>query len=278
MSEQKLLLNLGCGGNFHPDWTNLDLVSAHPQVQQADLSRGIPFPPDSADAIYHSHLLEHLTPTDATGFLAECLRVLKPGGVLRMAIPDLEQIARHYLESVKVAWQTPEPVALANHQWMQMEMLDQLVRNQSGGEMGKILAASGQVNHSFIRSRLGQEIETAQSHKITKGSKPGFLAGLLARFRRKMLRLLLGKKGLGQWDVVNFRRSGEIHQWMYDRVSLRQILKQTGFESFSICEAQESRIADFESYGLDSRSGKVLKPDSIFVEALKPSVSRQAAA
>ena len=100
----------------------------------------------------------------------------------------------------------------------------------------------------------------------------------MQRLKRKMIRLFFGKEFLAQMDEIQFRQSGEIHQWMYDRVSLRQLLTEEGFVAFSVCTASESVIPDYASYELDAKDGKTLKPDSIFVEAQKPSETTAAAA
>lgn len=49
------------------------------------------------DTIYSSHMLEHLDRAEAQSFLAECRRVLRPGGILRLAVPDLRNAAYQYL-------------------------------------------------------------------------------------------------------------------------------------------------------------------------------------
>ena len=89
--------NLGCGSQICPDWINIDLVRTGPGVVAHDLSTGIPLPDASCEVVYHSHVLEHLRRPDARFFMRECFRVLKPGGILRVAVPDLEQICRQYL-------------------------------------------------------------------------------------------------------------------------------------------------------------------------------------
>lgn len=65
-----------------------------------DLSTGIPFESASIDVVYHSHLLEHLDRPVARSFLAEVRRVLKPGGIQRIVVPDLERLCREYLDHV----------------------------------------------------------------------------------------------------------------------------------------------------------------------------------
>jgi len=67
-----------------------------------------------------------------------------------------------------------------------------------------------------------------------------------------------------------FRMSGEVHQWMYDRYSLKKILGETGFVDIQQCCADQSEIPDFNSYLLDIEpNGNVRKPDSFFMEARK---------
>ena len=57
---------------------------------------------------------------------------------------------------------------------------------------------------------------------------------------------------------------------MYDRYSLKRLLEQVGFIDVRVCRADDSRIPDFNSYGLDMIDGKIRKPDSLFMEAMKP--------
>lgn len=275
METEKLLLNLGCGSNFHPHWRNLDLVPQAQEVEQANLAQGIPCESNAADVVYHSHVLEHLTRSDAKAFVAECFRVLKPGGILRIAVPDLEQIAGYYLKSLRQAWEEPNSVHLANHQWMQLELLDQLLRKESGGDMGKYMVSPSIPNREFLDSRLGHEVANAEAQSSREEKKPGFLQRLKSRLKRKVLRLCFGKDTLRELDIAAFRQSGEIHQWMYDRVSLRKLLNEQGFENFTVCEHEQSSIEDFASYELDFKDGKALKPDSLFVEATKPQSAGQ---
>lgn len=66
-----------------------------------DLSKGIPAKDASVDAVYHSHLLEHLDRPVAEGFMREILRVLKPGGIQRISVPDLEGAMRAALADLE---------------------------------------------------------------------------------------------------------------------------------------------------------------------------------
>jgi len=62
-----------------------------------DVRKPLPFPNSLFDAIYASHLLEHLNLEEGKRLLRECFRVLQPKGVPRMVVPDLEAIVREYL-------------------------------------------------------------------------------------------------------------------------------------------------------------------------------------
>lgn len=78
-------LNLGAGEMNLTDWNNVDL----PDV---DLSL-FPWPWDNGavDEILASHVLEHFTRQDGFHFLRECHRILRPGGVLHVAVPDMDK-------------------------------------------------------------------------------------------------------------------------------------------------------------------------------------------
>lgn len=65
-----------------------------------DIRKGLPYRESSLFYIYSSHCFEHLYLNQAIEFLRDCFRVLKPGGVLRLVIPDLELYCREYMESV----------------------------------------------------------------------------------------------------------------------------------------------------------------------------------
>ena len=74
------LLNLGCGTRFHRSWTNIDFSSSDKSVIAHNLLKGIQYNDNFFDVVYHSHVLEHFTKSDAKKFLLECFRVLKPNG------------------------------------------------------------------------------------------------------------------------------------------------------------------------------------------------------
>ena len=66
-----------------------------------DVNRGLPFADATADFVYSSHVLEHFYQSDAERLVSEMFRILKPGGTVRVCIPDLEYAMRLYQEGRK---------------------------------------------------------------------------------------------------------------------------------------------------------------------------------
>jgi SAM-dependent methyltransferase len=278
-------LNLGCGARFctAPDWINIDFQSFSPNVKQYDLKQGIPFADDSVDAVYHSHVLEHFPTPEAVRFLAECRRVLKPGGIVRVVVPDLESIAKAYLQALDKAaggeesWQQ-------NYEWLMIELYDQAVRDTPGGEMGSYLRAEKIPNLDFVLERGGIEVldimkAARQEAQAEGGAGRSGLRRMLGRLywglrragfgREALVHLLLGR----DYDALRmgrFRRSGEPHLWMYDRYSLPRTLRRAGFQNPQLLNPTDSQIPNWVEFNLDTEpDGTVYKPHSLYAEALK---------
>lgn len=86
-----LKLNLGAGNDIKEGWRNLDITFAPPNY--IDIAEPLPFADATVDIIYSSHTVEHVDSPTALRFFDECFRVLKPGGVVRIAVPSVSQIA-----------------------------------------------------------------------------------------------------------------------------------------------------------------------------------------
>ena len=125
MPDPPRKLHLGSWTVAPPTWINIDAswgarLAKHPRLRRAvaaarlaptevletewppdilvhDLRKPLPFPDGYAGAVYGSHVLEHLWLAEAERLLAECFRVLEPGGVLRIVVPDLRAIVQEYL-------------------------------------------------------------------------------------------------------------------------------------------------------------------------------------
>lgn len=80
-------VNFGAGSCRIEGWRNTDFC--YPEgADKIDCTQRLPFDDASVDIIYSEMLLEHLKPQEAWLFLDECFRILKPGGLIRIVIPD----------------------------------------------------------------------------------------------------------------------------------------------------------------------------------------------
>lgn len=249
LPDGRSMINAGCGFRTHHLWNNIDyspyvrlarwmplacaarrmgviselqmdrIAGIDPESTVWDLRRGFPFPDDLFDVVYHSHFLEHLPRDEAAAFLLECHRVLRPGGWLRVVVPDLERLVAGYTSALHDAV-TGQRDAAGSHEAALHALFDQMVR----------------------RDRR----ESTNTH--------GGVAGLVQR-----------------WFRGDPARNGELHRWMYDRVSLSRMLDQTGFGPMGVYTATTSNIEGWSGFFLDTNpEGTVYKDDSLYMEAQKP--------
>lgn len=97
----ELYLHLGCGPVDHPRFVNVDgfpFRHVHHVRAIDDLS---PFADGSAALVYACHCLEHFPHGAVPRVLAEWSRVLRPGGVLRLSVPDFDRLLGIYLDQGK---------------------------------------------------------------------------------------------------------------------------------------------------------------------------------
>jgi SAM-dependent methyltransferase len=154
-----LIINLGCGVKTGEPFVNIDWsiyillsqnrwllplvapVIGRDRVQRIkdmrgktiyhNLRKGIPFPNNSADAVYHSHVMEHIDRDAVLTFQKEIFRVLKPGGLQRLCLPNLEQLVSEYNKSLATDDLTRE--ASVRHDRLIADILEQSVRRASAG-------------------------------------------------------------------------------------------------------------------------------------------------
>ena len=258
------LLNLGCGSRRHPAWTNVDLHPSGDDVIAADLRRPLPFPDASFTAVYAAHVLEHLAPGAACGLMKECRRVLRPDGIVRIVVPDLERVTRDYLASLdRAAAADATTDARWEHRWMTVELLDQLVRTRPGGTMRRWWSCDPVPCRGLIETRLGDEAMAGIAALAEERRRTGVAA--------VAPEAILRDDSTSARGAARFAARGERHLWMYDRVSLADLLVETGFIDVRQVTAAESRIPDFVTAGLDADpAGAPHKPDSLFMEAACP--------
>lgn len=153
------VLNLGCGTKVSPrpgvvniDWSIYLRIKRNPlfrvvvpvlfngerrkrfdtlpdNILVHDLSKGLPYDADSVDVVYHSHMLEHLDRDVAKNLMNEARRVLRPGGVHRIVVPDLERTCQEYVSHLTLC--EGDSAAIDGHDEYVAALLEQSVRKES---------------------------------------------------------------------------------------------------------------------------------------------------
>jgi hypothetical protein len=226
-------------------------------------------------------VLEHFQSDEASYFIKDIKRVLKDDGILRIVVPDLEQIARLYLSLLEECKTKPTQETIDKYYWILMEMFDQVSRNKAGGNMIEWWQKNPIPAKDFILTRLGAEFENflfeKESSKSISIPRPNIFIknsikhSIISKIRSFLKKNKISNESISQEQQIGrFRLSGEVHYKMYDSFSLKKLLEDFQFREIRICDASESRIFQFLSYQLDiDEQGRIRKPDSIFVEAIK---------
>jgi predicted SAM-dependent methyltransferase len=272
LADGRTMLNVGCGNRYHPHWTNIDHIAPKADVIAHDITSGLPFADNSFDVVYHSHVLEHLKPEQAKSLLRECHRVLKPDGILRVLVPDLEFSAHLYLKTLAAVSENPTATNHEHYEWGFLNLIDQMVRTQSGGNMAEFISRDILHDIDFIVENGGgntiREIRQQHSQPATprKTGLP-FHKKVVAWIKYRLLRQ--GRKSHAE-HYVRFRQTGEVHQWMYDRYSLKMLLSECGFTDLKHCTVEQSQIIGWTDFHLDiDPDGHSHKPYSLVYEGRK---------
>jgi predicted SAM-dependent methyltransferase len=94
-------INIGSGRHSLPGWLNadIDFRARH----YLDATHPWPLPPGSVELIYADNVIEHVPMPLARAMLANAFNALMPGGILRLATPDVERTARAYLDNPELS-------------------------------------------------------------------------------------------------------------------------------------------------------------------------------
>ncbi|MFT6127430.1 MAG: putative SAM-dependent methyltransferase [Flavobacteriaceae bacterium] len=263
-------LNIACGGRYSEKWINIDFHADSSSVKKVNILAGLPFEDSSFEFVYCSHFLEHLSLSQVKILIGEVLRVLKPNGIFRVVVPDLENICREYLRVL--ADVDTEKFSEKKYEWVVVELLDQLVRVNAGGDMAKTfkkVANSKDIELAeYILHRTGDELinnKLKKKRKVTFDKIKNKIFYLYLRFIQ-----LLIPKNLRELIFVN-TSIGERHQWMYDKYSMTKLLQLEGFKEVVVEKFNTGRIENFNSYMLDiKKDGTAYKGESsLYIEAIK---------
>lgn len=269
-----MAINLACGGKLcHlPGWINADHRPSNKNVMQVNLLKALPFHDNTFDIVYHSQFIEHLPMDQANVFLKECYRVLKPNGIIRIVTPDLKDQASEYLRNLQEILRVPnDEEAKLRYEWIRLEMLDQLIRHKTGGDMVSFLFQSGFRIRNYLSERLG-----LSGDRMLPSSEPISTCGQIKQIKKYLRHFLetlknnINKLIPESYIVGNFRLSGEAHLCMYDQYLLSTVLAECQFSDIALVNAKVSRIPDWDFTFLDSdRHGNPDCPSSLFMEASK---------
>lgn len=275
--HQAKKVNIACGNVFvtDHDWVNYDYSASGKVVHAADLLRGLPLPDNGAELVYSSHFFEHIPRSDVSSFLAECRRVLAPGGVLRLVLPDLENICRAYL-----TYRDRSENEYAD--FVVLEMIDQCVRREPGGELGRLYRTLKEdpTNQDdmieFVRERTGDDLQQRPVARKFMSSTDMFYRmarrtrGRIERIWMRAVIKMLPSAFRAQ--NVSLAGVGERHHWLWDFHQLSETLKDVGFVDIERCDAASSRYSDFPFQPLDlDANGQPRKGvESMYIEAQKP--------
>jgi predicted SAM-dependent methyltransferase len=270
-------LNIGCGHRYSSGWINIDFHSESSEVISHNLLKKLPFSSNSIEAIYSSHLLEHFEREDALKLIKECYRLLETNGILRIVVPDLEYTCREY---IKILDSLDSDGDKNKHEWITIELLDQMVRTQPGGIMANywqsIVDKKDESAIKYIEERIGVKVKEevvsysprSLSDKIKK-INPNLIKTKFNYLYVGMVKKLI-PSDLRQ-ALVDNTPLGEKHKWMYDRYSLGEMFKEVGFKEIKFLDAEKSFISNFSEDYLDiNQDGTTYKPGSLYCEAIKP--------
>lgn len=267
-------LNFGCGSRTAAGWVNIDVYSASPEVRRVNLLKRWPFPDGYFDAAYSSHVLEHFTPSQADHLIAEAYRVLRPGGILRTVVPDLEATCREYLRILDASSLVD---ARKEYDWITLELLDQLTRSEAFGTMSSYLEWLSQSKDADLRAYvLGRTGRTGAAAAPAKGLMTKFRSISPQKIYNKLFYIYLNAVSHAfpshiRSQVMILTGLGERHRWMYDRIGLSLLLRKHGFEGMTVHDPGTSSIPNFSADRLDIEDdGTPYKRVSIYVESSKP--------
>jgi SAM-dependent methyltransferase len=108
-------LQIGAGPNELSGWLNADFSPRRPSTIFMDATHRFPLPSESFDLIFSEHMIEHVSFEAGQYMLSECWRVLRRGGAIRIATPNLDRITALATASPSVEQQRYASWAIENH-------------------------------------------------------------------------------------------------------------------------------------------------------------------
>ena len=192
-------LQIGSGSNHIPGWLATDIKPRSGVVAYLDAAKPFPMAEGTFDYVSSEHMIEHISWQEGLLMLRECLRVLKPGGVLRIATPDLavlvglyqedrdaladqyiEWITDHFLPDIGV-YKAPFVINNAFRNWGHQFLFDGEVLEMAMSEVGLVnivRCVPGESAHVDLRGieahgvAVGNEEMNAFETMVFEGTRP----------------------------------------------------------------------------------------------------------
>jgi len=148
-------LHLGCGTKYLSGFVNIDGNLFNKIDVWLDVRNGLPFPSNSVDSIYSTHMFEHFYPDELKRLLRECVRVLKNAGGIRIVVPSLESAITAYSQ--------------ARSEWFDNSFPRHF--DSLGGRFSNFVFCDGQHRTAFDFSYIDEELREAGFGQVERSAE-----------------------------------------------------------------------------------------------------------
>ena len=204
-------LNIGSGEAWtHWFWQGIDQMDG----SYLDKNSVLPYGSNTIDTVYSSHFFEHVDDVTASNIFGEVYRVLKPGGIFRILLPDFEQIKNCLVNNDKLLF---EKIGFVGRPEWQDFNIDHTLENY--------------VLHWFANYQNCpyNDSKHFQKHKEFFRGPPLVEKSLVQKKAATLSTLDFGKWAVKQVPKIHFSNGGHINTWNHEKLAV--MLKKNGFFS-----------------------------------------------